>query len=62
MTIVIFFLQIEVTNVKQLRKFKYLGNALTDNGKFDTIIRIRVRIAKDYFHQLSKETDHFARN
>lgn len=32
--------QIEYTKMKQVRKFKYLGNILTEDGKCDTEIRI----------------------
>lgn len=39
--------------IEQLQKLKYLGNSLTDDGKYDTEIRKRFGKANDIFQKLS---------
>ena len=40
--------------IKQVQKFNFLGNLLTENGKCDEEIKKRIGMAKDAFHKLQK--------
>lgn len=45
-------LQIRHMKIKQVKKCKYLGSSLTGDGKCDTKIRTRIKVAKDAFENL----------
>ena len=47
-------LKIGDNTIKQVQKFNYLGSLLTENGKCDEEIKMRIGMAKDAFQKLQK--------
>ena len=45
---------IEGRAIEQVKKFIYLGNLITDNGKYDSEIKRRTEIARGAFSNISK--------
>ena len=43
--------------VEQVRHFKYLGSTLSDDGRCDTKIKIRIALAKDLKEAFSKRKE-----